>query len=139
MTDREWIENLPKESNEKLIEDLEYFGCDSYYKDLWWCALNELERRFSQYDKDLSDFDQIARSISHVKATGKEDEVYDVVIMTKEEYERLKEAEKIPKKMYQYLDRRLDCGVPNGNVLWDCAKKFDIKVKAPWPEGKDGR
>ena len=136
MTDKEWIKNLPKESNEKLIEDLEYFGCDGYYKDLWRCALNELERRFVQYDKDLSDFDNIARSISHVNATGKEAEVYDVVIITKKEYERLKQAEKIPKKMYRYLDRRLDCGVPNGNVLWDCAEKFDIKVKAPWSEGK---
>lgn len=51
-----------------------------------------------QKDKDLSDFDNIARSISHVKATGREAEIYDVVIMTKEEYKRLKEVEKISQK-----------------------------------------
>lgn len=50
-----------------------------------------------QKDEDLYDFDNIVRAISHVKATGKEAEVYDVVIITKEEYNRLKEAEKISK------------------------------------------
>ena len=50
MSDQEWIKNLPKESNEKLIEDLEYFGCDSYYKGLWHCAIDELKRRLFQIE-----------------------------------------------------------------------------------------
>lgn len=47
-----------------------------------------------QKDKDISDFDKIERAISYVKETGKETEVYDVVIITKEEYNRLKEVER---------------------------------------------
>lgn len=60
MTDAEWKANIKNESNKKLIQDLEFFGCDSYYYGLWRTAIKEVARRLdvdfaALYDKDEED------------------------------------------------------------------------------------
>ena len=48
MTDKAYIENIKNISNEELINDLEeYGGRDPYYRDLWYCVLNEVKRRLN--------------------------------------------------------------------------------------------
>lgn len=45
MTDKEYVERIKRLTSKELIEQLEYFGCDPYYGDLWEVTLKEVERR----------------------------------------------------------------------------------------------
>ena len=54
MTDKEFIDSIQNISTERLFEELEYFGCDGYYKDLWRATLNELKRRFKENHNEMS-------------------------------------------------------------------------------------
>lgn len=35
MTDAEFKRSIPSLTNEELLADLLYYGCDPYYRDLW--------------------------------------------------------------------------------------------------------
>lgn len=45
MTDKEWLQKLKEVDDKTLIEQLEWFGCDPYYYDLWKPLIKEIERR----------------------------------------------------------------------------------------------
>ena len=45
MTDKEYIENIDKVDTNTLFENLEYYGFDSYYRDLWYATIEELKKR----------------------------------------------------------------------------------------------
>ena len=43
--DKDFIANIDKVDTDELFEQLEYYGCDSYYGDLWRAVIAELKRR----------------------------------------------------------------------------------------------
>lgn len=45
MNDRYYIANIKNIPTEELFKDLENYGFDSYYKDLWYATTQELKRR----------------------------------------------------------------------------------------------
>ena len=45
MTDKEFVENIGIVETEKLLNTLEYIGCDGYYKDIYYPVIEELRRR----------------------------------------------------------------------------------------------
>jgi len=51
MTDKERIENIKRLTSRELIEDLEFFGCDPYYYDLWEVVLKEVKRRLDTKER----------------------------------------------------------------------------------------
>ena len=51
MTDKEWIETLPTASNKELIESLDYFGYDSYYRTCREPLVAEITKRLNQLTK----------------------------------------------------------------------------------------
>ena len=51
MTDKEYIENIKSLTSRELIEELEYFGCDPYYYDLWEVILKEVKCRLDAKEK----------------------------------------------------------------------------------------
>ena len=53
MTDKEWKAQVDKETNKRLLKDLVYFGCDTYYYDLWQTAMNELAKRLKVDPKEI--------------------------------------------------------------------------------------
>ena len=48
MTDSEFIESIQNASNKELFEQLDLYGCDPYYRELWRAVLNELKRRLQE-------------------------------------------------------------------------------------------
>lgn len=45
MTDKEYIENIDKIDTDELFDNLEYFGVDGYYQDVWRATIEELKKR----------------------------------------------------------------------------------------------
>ena len=45
MTDKEYLENISTVDTDVLFENLESYGCDSYYRDLWYATIEELKKR----------------------------------------------------------------------------------------------
>ena len=39
---------MEHETLKELIDDIEYFGCDPYYRDLWEQAIEEIRRRIEE-------------------------------------------------------------------------------------------
>lgn len=52
MSDKEYIENIDKVDTDTLFENLEYYGCDGYYKDLWYATIEELKKRVKRTQED---------------------------------------------------------------------------------------
>ena len=50
MTDKEWANQIDKESNQSLFETLVYCGRDAYYDFIWRTALRELAKRIGDVD-----------------------------------------------------------------------------------------
>lgn len=50
----------------------------------------------------------------------------DSVVLSREEYERLKS---LPNKIIKYMDRHLGDGELSGNILRNCAKQFGLEIK----------
>lgn len=51
MTDKEWIENLPSASNKELMESLDYFGYDSYYRTCREPLVAEITKRLTENEQ----------------------------------------------------------------------------------------
>jgi hypothetical protein len=51
MTGKEFIENIGTVSTEKILDTLEFIGCDGYYKDFYYPAIEELRRRMTNENK----------------------------------------------------------------------------------------
>lgn len=43
--DKDFMDNIMFVSTDDLFEELEYFGCDGYYRQLWGCVVEELKKR----------------------------------------------------------------------------------------------
>lgn len=52
MTDKEYIENIDKVDTDTLFANLEYYGFDSYYKDLWYATIEELKKRVKRTQEE---------------------------------------------------------------------------------------
>lgn len=63
MSDEEFMANISKVETKELFEALESFGCDSYYRDLWQCVLDELKRRMEAKNVPTAEQANIHRSI----------------------------------------------------------------------------
>lgn len=48
MTDEEYISNIRKIGTDELFQQLESFGYDPYYGDLWVAVVDELKRRIEE-------------------------------------------------------------------------------------------
>lgn len=48
MTDKEYISNIRKIETDELFQQLESFGYDPYYGDLWVAVVDELKRRIEE-------------------------------------------------------------------------------------------
>lgn len=51
MTDKEWIENLPSASNKELMESLDYFGYDNYYRTCREPLVAEITKRLTENEQ----------------------------------------------------------------------------------------
>lgn len=51
MTDEEYINNISSISTEELFHELAYYGCDTYYADLWRATIEELKKRAEERPK----------------------------------------------------------------------------------------
>ena len=45
MTNKEWLEQIKRVSDEELIEHLEWCGHDNYYNDIYEAIIEEINRR----------------------------------------------------------------------------------------------
>lgn len=57
MTDKEYVKELKNFTTEKLITQMEYFGVDPYYTEVWEPTLKEIERRLKIADEALKSGD----------------------------------------------------------------------------------
>jgi len=44
-TDADFIANISKVDTDELFNQLEWYGCDNYYYDLWRAVIEELKKR----------------------------------------------------------------------------------------------
>ena len=63
MTDKEWIENLPSVSNEALMETLDYFGYDSYYRTCREPLVAEIAKRLTKNE-------QLKKQVEEMRCCG---------------------------------------------------------------------
>lgn len=53
MTDAEFKRSIPSLTNEVLLAELRYYGCDPYYRDLWDKVCAEIAGRLGVDWEDL--------------------------------------------------------------------------------------
>ena len=47
-TDDDFKANINKVDTDELFEQLDFYGCDGYYRDLWYAVIAELKRRLNE-------------------------------------------------------------------------------------------
>lgn len=52
MSFKEEVKNM---SNKELVDGIREYGCDSYYRELWNVAMDELERRLGVKTKEIEE------------------------------------------------------------------------------------
>ena len=52
-TDNDFIANIDKVDTDALFEQLEYYGCDGYYRDGWYAVITELKRRLNERESRI--------------------------------------------------------------------------------------
>lgn len=51
-TDKDFIDNIDKVDTDELFDQLEWYGCDGYYRDLHSAVLEELKKRVKETDNE---------------------------------------------------------------------------------------
>ena len=68
MTDKEWIETLPTASNKELMESLDYFGYDSYYRTCREPLVAEITKRLNQLTEKDKQIEELQKENAELKA-----------------------------------------------------------------------
>lgn len=49
--DNDFITNISNVDTDELFKQLEWYGCDSYYSNLWRAVIEELKKRVKEKEK----------------------------------------------------------------------------------------
>ena len=107
MTDKEWIETLPNASNKELMESLDYFGYDSYYRTCREPLVAEITKRLNQLtekDKQIGELEQTIKTLTR-KFNQQSKLIEDYNTTLEKETKRIAELKKQLGNLYEIIKR----------------------------------